>query len=268
MGEESGVVGKCRIKDIKFKYKRSKMNIESEIKINSNEPHLEGNMETNDEMWVEMRKEVENVYREKKVSEDLIKQFVIHNEQVENFVKRFSMEEKFNDREMEIAVLAAIFHDVAKGWGDFLKHGEEGGALAEKTLLDMGLSQGLARSVRLAIERHMGQDGYPSKIAKETYGEDFEFPEYETKVGQMVYECDILTQLTGEGFEKILLLRKLDSDNLEEDRRVARKENISIEQARLRSVLESARKSFELITIPSVKQEAEKLWQEIEKEYK
>lgn len=229
---------------------------------------LEGPAETTKEMQDELMKVVEKYYKDHGISEDLIKQFMVHNAQVRDFVETFSEEEKFTSKEKEIATLAAILHDITKGQGDFLKHGEEGGKIAEATLIGMGISEGLAKSVRLAIERHMGSDGYPTKKAKETYGEDFEYPKYQTKVGQMVYECDILTQLTKEGFEKILLLRKTDADNLEEDRKAAGEKNITIEEARILSALESAKKSLELITMPSVRREAENRWEEIEKEYK
>lgn len=85
----------------------------------------------------------------------------------------------------------------------------------------------------------------------------------------MVYECDILTQLTQEGFDKILLLRKSDSDNLGEDRKVAKEKNIPIEQARLILVIESAKKSFNFIKPGSeIKKYADSLWRDIQKKYK
>lgn len=230
---------------------------------------LEGAVETNEEIYEELRREVEKNYKDNGVSKELIEQFVIHNNQVEEFVRKFSDKEKFNDKEKEIAVLASILHDIAKGYGDFLKHGEEGGKMAEKLLLEKGMSEALARSVRLAIERHMGRDGYPARLAKKTYGEDFEYPAYATKVGQMVYECDILTQLTKEGFDKILFLRKSDNDNLEEDRKLAIEKDITVEEVRIISILESAKKSFDLIETGSeVKRYAEELWKDIQEKYK
>ncbi len=229
---------------------------------------LEGPAETTEEMRDELMEVVEKYYNDHDVSEDLIKQFMIHNGQVRDYVKKFSAIEDFTAKEEEIAALAAILHDITKGWGDFLKHGEEGGEIAEKILRDVGVSKELAKSVRLAIERHMGPDGYPTRKAKEKFGEDFEYPRYQTKVGQMVYECDILTQLTPEGFKKILLLREKDPKNIKEDENVAKKKKITVEKARFLSVLESACESLKLITTPSVRREAEKLWQEIEEKYK
>lgn len=246
------------------------MNMESDIKINVDEPVLEGKMEIDEHLWGELRNKVEEFYHKNKVPEELIEQFKIHNRQVEDFVIRFSEEEQFNDKEKEIAVLAAIFHDVTKGWKDFLKHGEEGGKIAKDVLLEMGKSEGLARSVQFAVERHMGQDGYTAEKAKEAYGKDFEYPKYKTKVGQIVYECDIMTQLTKEGFEKIILLRKTDADNLEEDRKAAKSKNISIDEARILSVLASAEKSLMIIRsgpFESIKKHAEELWREIQENY-
>ncbi|MFZ2970261.1 MAG: HD domain-containing protein [Minisyncoccia bacterium] len=230
---------------------------------------LEGPAETTREIQDELMEVVEKYYKDHGVSEDLAEQFMVHNGQVRDYVKKFSAIEHFTDKEEEIATLAAILHDITKGWGDFLQHGKEGGEIAEKILRDMGVSHDLANSIRLAIERHMGPDGYPTRKAKEIYGENFEYPKYQTKVGQMVFECDILTQLTPEGFAKILLLRERDENNLAEDAKRAEEEKgMTIEKARFLSVLESARKSLELITTPSVRREAEELWKKIEEEYK
>lgn len=211
---------------------------------------------------------MEEYYKNDKISEELTEQFVIHNKQAEDFVIRFSKEEKFNEKEKEIAVLAAILHDVAKGRIDFLKHGEEGGVIAEKLLIKMGISEKLAKSVRLGIERHMGQEGYPAEIVKKAYGEDFKYPKYATKVDQIIYECDILTQLTKEGFDKILLLRRTDKENIKEDKKIAEEKNIDIETARILSVLKSAKTSYDLIKMESVKKYADRLWREIQKKYK
>lgn len=228
---------------------------------------LEGPAETTKEMQDELMDVVEKYYKDHEVGEDLIGQFMVHNAQVRNYIERFSAEEKFSDKEKEIAILAAILHDIAKGWGDFLKHGEKGGEIAEGILCDMGISKDLAKSVRLAIERHMGPDGYPTRKAKEKFGENFEYPKYQTKVGQMVFECDILTQLTPEGFEKILLLREKDPQNVKEDESVAEEKNITVEKARFLSVLESAKKSLDLVETESIIKYAEELWQKIQEEY-
>jgi len=238
------------------------------------DPFVEGLVETTEEIREELRKKVEGCYRANNVSEDLIEQFVIHNNQVEYFVGRFSKKEGFNEKEKgfnekekEIALLTAILHDIAKGSGDFLSHGEKGGKIAKEILVDMNISEELAESVRLGIERHMGQEGYPTDLAKEKYGNDFEYPKYATKVGKMVFECDILTQLTKEGFDKILLLRETDKENKAEDEAIAERNGISIEEARINSVLKSVKRSYELIKIDSVKEHATQLLEEIKKEY-
>lgn len=75
-----------------------------------------------------------------------------------------------------------------------------------------------------------------------------------------MYECDILTQLTPEGFDKILLLRERDENNLAEDEKMAAEKGITTEKARFLSVSKSARESFELIKLKSVKEKAEDLW--------
>lgn len=234
---------------------------------------LDGAMETRED-WPRLREVVMGYYRENRVDGKLIEQFNIHNKQVEDFVIEFSRKEGFTEKEQEIAVLAAIMHDITKGYGDFLKHGEEGGQLAEKMLLGMGKSPELAWSVRLAIERHMGQAGYPTKKAREAYGENFEYPKYSTEVGQLVYECDILTQLTPEGFSKILLLRSQDKNDLAEDMKRAKEEKdsgMTVEKARFLSVLKSAQESYDIIRsgkLNSIREEADKFWQRIQEKYK
>lgn len=240
------------------------LNIESQIK---QDPFIEGPAETTEEIREELRKKVEEYYRTDDVSEDLIERFVIHNDQVECFVNRFSEKEDFNEKEEEIALLTAILHDIAKGSGDFLNHGEGGGKIAKEILIDMGISEELAESVKLGIERHMGQEGYPTELAKKEYGNDFEYPKYATKVGKIVFECDILTQLTKEGFNKILLLREKDKENRREDEMTAERDGISIEEAKINSVLKSVKKSYELIEIDSVREYAIQLLEEIKKEY-
>lgn len=230
--------------------------------------YIEGAVETSPEERIKLRDAVVACYKEHGVDAKLIEQFVRHNGQVEGFVSKFSKIELFTGKQQEIAELAAILHDIAKGYGDFLEHGKVGGEMAENLLLEMGKSPELAYSVKLAIERHMGPAGYPTEKAKAAYGQDFEYPKYATEVGQMVYDCDILTQLTQEGFEKLLMIRELSEENTKEDEITAEEKGRTLNQVRYLSVLNSARKSLELIKTRSVKDEAEKLWQKIEGEYK
>ena len=240
-----------------------------EFKKFMNEPFIEGAMETNEKDWEALEKIVENFYKSKNVSKEILEQFVVHNKQVKDFVMRFSKKESFNEREKEIAILSAILHDIAKGSGKFESHGEEGGEIAKKILLEMGKSVDLAESVKLAIVRHMGKEGYPTEAAKKKYGDDFEYPEPATKVGQLVYECDILTQLTPEGFEKILHLRKIDEENIEEDQKTAFEKNTTQGRVALLSVLKSAGESRGSISVgSSIETFAEELWQKIQEDYK
>lgn len=229
---------------------------------------LEGEMETNPEIWKHLRDMVTEGYKEHGVAQDMIEQFVRHNAQVEGFVNDFADAEQFTPKEKEIAILAAIMHDITKGYRDFLKHAEEGGEMAEQILRDMGVSPELAWSVRLAIERHMGPAGFPTEKAKEAYGEDFQYPIYDTKVGQLVYDCDILTQLTQEGFDKLLTIRESSDEYMAEDRAAAEASGKTLNQVKFLSVLRSARQSVDLITTKSIKDEADMMWRKIEDEYK
>lgn len=229
---------------------------------------LEGEMETDPEIWQQLRDTVTECYKEHGVDQNLIDQFVRHNAQVEDFVSKFADAEQFTPKEKEIAILAAIMHDITKGYGDFLKHAEEGGIMAEQILRDIGVSPELAWSVRLAITRHMGPAGFPTEKAKEAYGDDFQYPAYDTKVGQLVYDCDILTQLTQEGFDKLLTIRESSEEFTAEDNIAAQASGKTLSQIRFLSVLRSARQSLELISTKKVKEKAEEYWLEIESKYK
>lgn len=229
---------------------------------------LEGEIETNPEILRQLRDVVSEGYKEHGVDQKLIDQFIRHNAQVEGFVDKFADKEQFTPKEKEIAILAAILHDIAKGYRDFLKHAEEGGAMAEQILRDMGTSPELAYSVRLAIERHMGSAGFPTEEAKKAYGEDFQYPVYDTKVGQLVYDCDILTQLTREGFDKLLAIRESSDEYTAEDSSVAQASGKTLSQVRYLSALKSARESLGLIKTKTVREAAEEYWLKIEDEYK
>ncbi len=230
--------------------------------------YIEGEMETDSGIWRQLRDLVIDNYKEHGVDQKLIDQFVRHNAQVEDFVDKFADAEQFTPKEKEIAILAAILHDIAKGYGDFLKHAEEGGEMAEQILLDIGTSPELAYSVRLAIERHMGPAGFPTEEARKVYGPDFQFPVYDTKVGQLVYDCDILTQLTREGFDKLLAIRESSDEYIVEDTAVAQASGKTLSQVRYLSALKSARESLGLIKTKTVREKAEEYWLKIEDEYK
>jgi hypothetical protein len=220
---------------------------ENPSKMAKEEPRLSGRKETDEKTYGRLQRAVEEGYRRQGVPEELIDQYGLHNAQVEGFAKRFAEEAGFTPKETEIAVLGAILHDVGKGSGDFVDHGEIGGRRAEEILLEEGLSPELIRSVRLAVERHMGQEGYPAEMAKEKYGPDFTYPQPRTKVGELLYLCDILTQITPEGFGKIVWLREHDPRDLSEDEGVAHENGISLLQARHLSALKSAQKAYALI---------------------
>ena len=236
--------------------------------IDFKEPFLTGEMETNEKDWELLEKMVEDFYKAQGVSEKTLEHFIVHNKQVKDFVIKFSREENFSKREREIVILSAILHDVAKGFENFELHGEKGGEIAEKMLLKIGKSLLLAQSVKLAIIRHMGEEGYPARMAKEKYGNHFKYPKPATIVGQMLYECDILTQLTPSGFAKLLHLRKISKKDITQDKEASLRKNITQEEAALFSVLMNAKESYNLIKIKSIKKFADSLWQKIQKKYR
>ena len=235
--------------------------------IDFNEPFLTGEMETNEKDWKLLEKMVEDFYKTQGVPKKTLEHFVVHNKQVKDFVIKFSREENFKKREIEIVILSAILHDIAKGFENFELHGEKGGEIAEKMLLKIGKSLLLAQSVKLAIIRHMGEEGYPARMAKKKYGDDFKYPKPATIVGQMLYECDILTQLTSSGFAKLLHLRKTNKKDITDDKETALRENITQEEAALFSVLRNAKESYNLIKIKLIKKFADNLLREIQKKY-
>ncbi|MCK5490835.1 MAG: HD domain-containing protein [Candidatus Pacebacteria bacterium] len=239
-------------------------NFEEDIRIN-------GPVEIRNEALQKFREVVEEYYVNNNVDADLIEQLAKHNQQVEDFVRDYSGEDKesFDVKEREIAILAAIFHDITKVSGDFLDHGKDGGRIAEKILQENGVSFELAHSVSLAIERHMGgEEGYPGRMAKKEFGKKFKYPIYKTRVAQMVYECDILTQLTPEGFEKILLLRENDEENRIEDEKVAEEKRITRKEASILSALQSAKESLSFIKMKFIEEDANKFWDEMQKKYR
>jgi len=87
----------------------------------------------------------------------------------------------------------------------------------------------------------------------------------------MLYFCDILTQLTDEGFSKIMVLRETDPKCLAEDRKIAAEKGLSTEKVRKMSALKSARELYEIITktseFPSLRDYAQKLWNELHNQY-
>ncbi len=234
---------------------------------------MEGRAETDERARDRLRARVEENYRTHGVDAQTIRHFLIHNRQVEELVALLAAEEGFDERESEIALLGAILHDAAKGYGEFLAHGEAGGALAEQFLREAGVSPELAASVRLAIERHMGQEGYPADRAREKFGQDFHYPAPRTRVGELLYECDLLTQLTEAGLAKIIALRAADDELVAEDEAAAGAQGSSVEAARLASALASARRSFELITaqedfpLAAVQRQARAQWEGLRERY-
>jgi hypothetical protein len=236
--------------------------------IDFNEPFLTGEMETSEKDWELLEKMVEDFYRTQGVSKKTLEHFVVHNKQVKDFVIKFSREENFKKREREIVILSAILHDVAKGFENFELHGEKGGEIAEEMLLKIGKSLLLAQSVKLAIIRHMGEEGYPVRMARKKYGDGFKYPKPATIVGQMLYECDILTQLTPNGFAKLLHLRKINKKDITDDKETALRENITQEDAALLSVLKNAEESYNLIKIKSIKKFADSIYKEIQTKYR
>ena len=63
-----------------------------------------------------------------------VKEFNRHNEDILDFIEELTKEEKISPEDMEAAKLAAVLHDVAKFDAPLIKHGFEGGKIAEKKL--------------------------------------------------------------------------------------------------------------------------------------
>ncbi len=242
----------------------------NEYKYGAFELFLTGPAET-DELDLEiLRRKVLEAYIDRGIDDGTRRRFVAHNMQVEEYVAIFSKEECFNEKETEISRLDAILHDNAKGNADFLLHGYSGGIVAEKWLLEMKKSPELALSVRRAIERHMGDKGYPADLLRKIAGRDACFPSPASKIAELVYCCDIMTQLTPEGINKIVHLREINYLDTIEDKKTAEEKGISIQDATLLSALASTKKSYEIIKkskIESVKKFAKNSWLDIEKRY-
>ncbi len=223
------------------------------------EPFLTGQSETSKDELEELLLLVRDAYKESGMDSEMVDLFMKHNRQVLDFVRKIADGEKFNEREREIAELAAVLHDKRKGAVDFEEHGSEGGVSARKLLLSLGKSEGLAESVRLAIERHMGNTGFVGEQARKKYGQEFRYPEPETRVGRSVYEADMLTILTREGVEKLLHIREIESNLRTEDERVASEKKISLEEARFASIRKSVENSLDILTLETSKRIADEL---------
>ena len=215
------------------------------------EPFLTGKRETDPFDVERIFQAVEKTYEEDGLDPETLRLFMLHNRQVLDFVRQIGAGEKFDEREQEISELAAALHDFMKGRVPFEEHGDAGGLEAEKILQAMGRSSELARSVRLAIERHMGNSGFVGERAKAKYGEDFRYPEPATRVGECVYEADMLTILTDGGVEKLLHLRSTVPELMREDEVYAEQHQVTPEDARFTSVKGSVLNSLAVMKLES-----------------
>lgn len=232
------------------------------------EPHLTGKRETTIEEIQELNKAVEEMYKKDGVHKDLMKLFMIHNNQVFYLVRQIAKAEGFNERELEIAEIAAILHDIKKG-GEFEMHGELGGQEAKRILLKMGKSEGLAESVRLAIVRHMGNDGFVGEQARKKFGENFRYEEPKTRVGQSLYDADMLTIMTPEGIDKLLKLRETVPELVRQDEETSRNSNgkITVEDAKFNTIRNSILNTAHSIKLKHSKEIAKDLLNYIKNKY-
>lgn len=228
--------------------------------------YLKGKRETSDKDTETFVGKVEEKYKADGLDEKTQEHFRIHNRQVLDLVREIAREEKLDEGELEIAELAAIFHDIAKG-GDFVNHGKNGGELAREIILAAGKSPKLAESVKTAIERHMANTGYVGIKAREKFGSDFRYEEPETRAEQCLYDADMLAIVTPEGVRKLLRLRQITPKDLEDDKKVSQEKNISVEDAALLTVAKSIKNSLESIKLDSSRKIAQRLLEKVLKEY-
>ena len=132
----------------------------------------------------------------------------------------------------------------------------------------MGKDEEFIKSVKSAIERHMGPiPGFMAEEAKkceEKTGERIEFPRPKTEVDKMLYDADMLCLIDKRGIEKILRLRKDIEQFIKEDKEEAEKEGITQEEAALQSALKSARQAAESLYTESARKKAEQLLKDYE----
>lgn len=232
------------------------------------ELHLTRKRETTIEEIQELNKAVEEMYKKDGVHKDLMKLFMIHNNQVFYLVRQIAKAEGFDGRELEIAEIAAILHDIKKG-GEFEMHGELGGKEARRLLLKMGKSEGLAESVRLAIVRHMGNDGFVGEQARKKFGEAFRYEEAKTRVEQSLYDADMLTIMTPEGIDKLLKLRETVPELIRQDEETSKKSNgkITVEDAKLNTIRNSILNTINSIKLKTSKEIASDLLKYIKGKY-
>jgi len=232
------------------------------------EPRLTGKRETTPEDLGKINNVVREIYEKDGVKKELIELFMIHNKQVFYLARQIAKKEEFNEREMEIAELGAILHDVKKG-EEFEMHGELGGKEAKKILLELGKSEDLAESVRLAIVRHMGNEGFVGEQARKKYGENFRYEEPKTKAEQSLYDADMLTIMTPEGIDKLLMIRETVPELIRQDEETSKKSNgkITVEEAKFNTIRDSILNTTDSIKLKTSKEIAKDLLRYIKEKY-
>lgn len=232
------------------------------------EPYLNEKRETTPEDIGKINDIVKETYEKDGVKKDLIELFMIHNKQVFYLVRQIAKAEGFNERELEIAEIAAILHDIKKG-GEFEMHGEIGGQEAKRLLLKMGKSENLAESVRLAIVRHMGNEGFVGEQARKRYGGDFRYEEPKTRTEQSLYDADMLTIMTPEGIDKLLMIRETVPELIRQDEETSRKSNgkITVEEAKFNTIRDSILNTINSIKLKTSKEIARDLLRYIKVKY-
>jgi HD superfamily phosphodiesterase len=227
---------------------------------------LKGERETSKKDEEAFIRAVEDRYKADGLDENTQEHFRIHNKQVLELVRVIAREEKLDESELEIAELAAIFHDIAKA-KDFENHGINGGDSAKDIILAAEKSQKLAESVQRAIERHMCNTGYVGQKARGKFGENFRYEEPKTKAEQCLYDADLLAIITPGGVRKLLKLRQINPVDLKEDIRVSKEKNITVRDAALLTIADSIKNSLDSLKLDSSRKIVQRLLQKVLEDY-
>ncbi len=221
-----------------------------------------------------LRVYVNEVYEKSGANREIIESFKEHNNTVSEYAKDLAGKEKISFEDLDILVTAAIFHDASKLGTEegksvpLVKHGWESAKMAENKLRELGEREEFIKSVKNAIERHMGPiPGFMQKQAekweKET-GEKIEFPRPQNIIDKILYDADMLALIDIRGIEKIMNIRKATEVFIREDQETAAKEGIAQEEAALKSALKSGKEAAESLFTDFAKEKARELLRESE----
>lgn len=217
---------------------------------------------------------VNEVYEKSGADKALIESFKEHNNTVLGYARDLAEKEGISHEDLDVLVVAAIFHDVSKlGAEDgknvpLVKHGWESAKMAENKLRELGRNEEFIGKVKNAIERHMGpipgfMQNQAEKWEKGT-GEKIDFPRPKILIDKVLYDADMLALIDVRGIEKIMNIRKAAEVFIKEDQETAAKEGIAQEEAALKSALKSGQEAVGSLFTDSAKEMAGELLRESE----